>query len=1521
MKFSGGPHSYDKGGQFSALYNYGQGSGLDFAASGKSFPILAMASGQVIAADCSISDPNFGCIVAIRHDVGGSILIYAHLDAASHDFIQLANRLDYEDVVWVNQGDPIGNAGKTGSGAAGSIHLHIELRKDYFPGEKAPLVWGEPIGWETIYDGGDIDGYFIWGYAKGATYGPGSLMYNYDGVATRGNFPGEVHNFRFIDNPTSNEDDVTTKVGEVFYNNYILSGKCGGTWYDCEQNSEDPNTQFARVSLGGQLSPQSYTIPDEFQGPSVNDHGSLNSSNKTNRVIVNDNSTFLVDLSLPDSTIVPPNRPLTKTWRIQNTGSTTWGSGYQMVFMRGDQLGAPVTINLSSASPGQTVDLSVPLTTPSGNGDYAGYWRLRNPQGTYFGSELWVKLSVRAASSHISLLSADPPPPADTDKVRIRTRVDNFPNFRALRIQVDGQVLCEIGTPEAACDWNTAGFSAGAHSVAIEVADQTDLTWSRTEVRSLVYTLTGSGASSNHVPDRPTLVSPYDWFVYNTGNTAHLCAQVNGDPDGDAITGYYFDVSGAELWNSGWVGTSCVTTMGMGPHSYGWRVKVRDSKGGESAWSYIWHYTLVNPTLFINQLYFEPQDGNSERVKIRACTSGQAGIGITLKVSVNEANDGSGNGRWNVLYELGVPCFNDVDAPIWDTLRYSDGPHRVRVEAHGLNTGWDGAAVREEVYTLPHRRPAGPNLVAPVPQSKNNREAVYLNNHVVQFKWESTLRSDSYTLHVSTNPNPQADPNPIFHQTFGAGITQQTVNFAQDYPVLYWQVTTLGEVGSSSSTDQLFGIDTVLPSCTIDLLSDVVFENVFQVSWIESDDVSGPRSADVQYLDSERGDWQDWQSSVPNAKLYDLFTGQAGHMYRFRCRALDQAGNLGNYSSPSAPIKVDPAARPGEVWWNSWYGQKRGITVLNTMPSRDLPTGYPVRLLFTAGTTPSASTIYDASLTTPKCNDLRIVYNNTTQLDRFVPVCQGDRVEIWFKTQAVVGAGAVDNSSYRLYYGNSSAGAPPADQKNVWPPLADGNTVGLWFFSEGSGSWVADSSGSGNNGTNIGVLTWMDGKFGKALTSPYPGENARGVFVPGSSSLGSNAFTLDFFAKRSDTGGGYIAGQGEIGSNQERFRLRVEGMGSIRFQIDPYTGGASDVWAQNGCLQDMDWHHIAVTFDGNRAGSIYCDGVLQGTGQYNDAGISNLNLNLYLGSDFTPEARFHGSIDQVRFSNIVRTSFPHAVYAAVNSEPALAAGDIIHPTVQGSPDLAVVGLTSYPNPAGGLLVEVQVHNQEPVATGNGFYTDLYVNHLPTGAGDYTGSLRFWVSDPTPAGATVTLTSLVQDLAGIGLQSTLAGEERSWTLYAQTDSTGALTETNKANNITTTGIDICLAAEDAYEGSDGTASGAVLLNDSQLHNFDRMGDEDWVKITALQGGIYRIITSSLSLNADTYLFLYDRDGTTLLASNDDYNGTLASQIVWTAPVDGTYYVLVRQWNPNSAGCGTGYTLGTGGNSVYLPLIRR
>jgi len=122
-------------------------------------------------------------------------------------------------------------------------------------------------------------------------------------------------------------------------------------------------------------------------------------------------------------------------------------------------------------------------------------------------------------------------------------------------------------------------------------------------------------------------------------------------------------------------------------------------------------------------------------------------------------------------------------------------------------------------------------------------------------------------------------------------------------------------------------------------------------------------------------------------------------------------------------------------------------------------------------------------------------------------------------------------------------------------------------------------------------------------------------------------------------------------------------------------------------------------------------------------------------------------------------------------------------------------------------------------------------------------------------------------------------------------------------------EICFLPADALESDDtsGLATLIATTGVTQTHNFHIAADEDWFKFNIAADATYIIQTGDLGPSADTYVYLYDTDATTLLVANDDYGGTLASQIEWEAQAAGTYYLMVKHWNPNVGGCGTEYNV--------------
>ncbi len=138
---------------------------------------------------------------------------------------------------------------------------------------------------------------------------------------------------------------------------------------------------------------------------------------------VADRMQFVADVTVPDGTSFDPGQSFTKTWRLQNAGTTTWTTSYSLVFFGGEQMGGPNAVPVpSEVAPGGTVDISVNLTAPAENGNYIGYWIMRNAAGANFGlgpnadQAIYVEINVGEAqgtaaapgSTQVASLTATP---------------------------------------------------------------------------------------------------------------------------------------------------------------------------------------------------------------------------------------------------------------------------------------------------------------------------------------------------------------------------------------------------------------------------------------------------------------------------------------------------------------------------------------------------------------------------------------------------------------------------------------------------------------------------------------------------------------------------------------------------------------------------------------------------------------------------------------------------------------------------------------------------------------------------------------------------------------------------------------------------------------------------------------------------------------------------------------------------------------------------------------------------------
>lgn len=108
---------------------------------------------------------------------------------------------------------------------------------------------------------------------------------------------------------------------------------------------------------------------------------------------------LVTDVTIPDGTVMTPGQTFTKTWRLQNTGTCNWDAGFKFVFTVGDSMsGKPYVLTVSIA-PAQTLDISIAMTAPAKTGDVTGHWRMSTAANALFGADVYVKITVKAATA------------------------------------------------------------------------------------------------------------------------------------------------------------------------------------------------------------------------------------------------------------------------------------------------------------------------------------------------------------------------------------------------------------------------------------------------------------------------------------------------------------------------------------------------------------------------------------------------------------------------------------------------------------------------------------------------------------------------------------------------------------------------------------------------------------------------------------------------------------------------------------------------------------------------------------------------------------------------------------------------------------------------------------------------------------------------------------------------------------------------------------------------------------------
>ena len=199
----------------------------------------------------------------------------------------------------------------------------------------------------------------------------------------------------------------------------------------------------------------------------------------------------------------------------------------------------------------------------------------------------------------------------------------------------------------------------------------------------------------------------------------------------------------------------------------------------------------------------------------------------------------------------------------------------------------------------------------------------------------------------------------------------------------------------------------------------------------------------------------------------------------------------------------------------------------------------------------------------------------------------------------------------------------------------DQHVVGLWHFNEDKGEAVADSSGNGLDGQQVGC-EWTEGKFdSSALRFNKQGCH---VEIPYNEALDLQEFTIEFWVRYESPPGEHVAFMSnrgwQVGDKMTGFTLRDHD-GNLYLEI--LTRGQMST---AGGLRVEDWQFIAVTYDKDRKASLYLDGELKREQQI-PGEILYKGASLWIGAEPGSSYVFGNTgdiaIDEVRISGIART--------------------------------------------------------------------------------------------------------------------------------------------------------------------------------------------------------------------------------------------------------------------------------------------
>jgi len=150
-----------------------------------------------------------------------------------------------------------------------------------------------------------------------------------------------------------------------------------------------PPTSAVTATEAASVTPEGTTAPTDTAVPTNNPFES------TPTGITCDDAKWIEDVTVPDGTQMTPGQDFVKTWKVRNTGSCTWGTGYTLIHGYDEKLEGIAEPLAGAVAPGEEVEVSVRFKAPANTGEHRSYWRMQNGSGSAFGEFLYVTIVVR----------------------------------------------------------------------------------------------------------------------------------------------------------------------------------------------------------------------------------------------------------------------------------------------------------------------------------------------------------------------------------------------------------------------------------------------------------------------------------------------------------------------------------------------------------------------------------------------------------------------------------------------------------------------------------------------------------------------------------------------------------------------------------------------------------------------------------------------------------------------------------------------------------------------------------------------------------------------------------------------------------------------------------------------------------------------------------------------------------------------------------------------------------------------